>query len=286
MSTKTSLTDTFKLRDGHEIPCIGFGTWQTPDGDIATQAVKDALAAGYRHVDTASAYENEESVGKGIKESGLKRDDIFLTTKLWNSDRGYESALSACQKSLERLDLEYIDLYLIHWPANDKTYDDPVKVNKDTWRAFEKLQKDGLVRSIGLSNFLEPHIKQLLDDAEILPAVDQIEIHPGFPQFDTIKYCKENDILVEAWSPLGCGRVLSDERLIKIAEKYSKSVAQLCIRWALQHDVLPLPKSTHKDRIISNTQVFDFVINDEDMKTIDELPQFGYSTFNPDTVTF
>ena len=286
MTAKTSLTDTFKLRDGHNIPCVGFGTWQTPDGEVATRAVRDALDAGYRHIDTASAYENEVGVGKGLKESGLRREDIYLTTKLWNADRGFETTLQACQKSLERLDVEYLDLYLIHWPANDKVYDNPVQVNKDTWRAFEKLQKDGLVRSIGLSNFLEPHIKQLLDDAEILPAVDQIEFHPGYPQFDTVKYCKETNILVEAWSPLGCGRVLSDERLQKIASKYDKTVAQLCVRWALQHDVLPLPKSTHKERIESNALVFDFVIDEEDMKAIDELPEFGYSTFSPYTLPF
>ncbi len=283
---KSSLTDFFQLNDGRRIPCVGFGTWQTPDGETAIQSVKTALVSGYRHIDTAAAYNNEEGVGQGLRESGLKRDKIFVTTKLWNADRGYESTLKAAQLSLQKLGLEYIDLYLIHWPANDKVYDDPVAVNEATWRAFEKLQDDGLVRSIGLSNFLEPHIKQIFNICNTKPAVNQIECHPGYPQFETIKFCQQNDILVEAWSPLGCGRVLTDERLQKIADKYGKTVAQLCIRWELQHRVLPLPKSTHADRIISNTEVFDFVIAEEDMKAIDELPEFGYSTFSPFTLSF
>jgi len=283
---KKSLTDVYKLNDGNTIPCVGFGTWQTPDGETATAAVKDALSFGYRHIDTAAAYYNEGGVGRGISESGLKREEIFLTTKLWNTDRGYESTLQAAQKSLQLLGVEYVDLYLIHWPANEKVYDDPVKVNQETWRAFEKLQKDGLVRSIGVSNFLEPHLKQIFDVCEVKPAVDQIEFHPGYPQFETVKFCQENNIQVEAWSPLGCGRVLSDERLQKIADRYGKSIAQLCIRWELQHGILPLPKSTHTNRIKSNAEVFDFVVSDEDMKEIDDMPEFGYSTYSPFTLPF
>ncbi len=286
MTVLKSLSDVFTLRDGHAIPCVGFGTWQSQEGEVAKQAVKDALEIGYRHIDTAYAYYNERSVGLGIQESGLDRKDIFLTTKLWNTDRGYETTLKACQKSLELLGVDYLDLYLIHWPANDKVYDDPVKVNKDTWRAFEKLHKDGLVRSLGMSNFLKPHIEQILDDAEILPVVDQIEFHPGYPQFDAVEFCRQNGILVEAWSPLGSGRVLSDARLQKLAEKYGKTTAQICLRWELQHDVIPLPKSTHKERIISNAQIFDFDISAEDVRMIDELPTFGYSTYSPYTLPF
>ncbi len=286
MTTKTKLTDVYQLNDGREIPCVGFGTWQTPDDEIATRSVKDALAAGYRHVDAASAYENEESVGRGLAESGLKREEIFVTSKLWNADRGYETTLAAAKKSLERLGLEYLDLYLIHWPANAKVYDNPLEVNEATWRAFEKLQADGLVRSIGLSNFLVPHLQHILDVANVVPAVDQIEFHPGYWQKETVDFCQERNILVEAWSPLGCGRVLNDERLQKIAAKYGKSVAQLCVRWALQHNVLPLPKSTHTEYIEANAQVFDFEIDADDQKTIDGLPEFGYSTFNPDTLPF
>ncbi len=284
MTIKKSLSDTFALRNGYKIPCIGFGTWQASNGEIAQQAVKNALEIGYRHIDTASGYENEESVGLAIRESELRREEVFITTKLWNPDRGYETTLQACKKSLDLLGVEYLDLYLIHWPANEKVYDDPVKVNKDTWRAFEKLHKDGLVRSLGLSNFLEPHIAQILDDAEILPVVDQIEFHPGYPQFNAVECCRRNSIQVEAWSPLGCGRVLSDERLQNLARKYGKTTAQLCVRWALQHDVIPLPKSVHKERIASNAQVFDFEISPEDVKMIDDLPTFGYSTYSPYTL--
>lgn len=286
MQNKTSLTDVYQLNDGRTIPCVGYGTWQTPDGDVATQSVKTALECGYRHIDTAYAYYNEEGVGRGIRESGLKREDVFLTTKLWNTDRGYETTLKQAQLSLKNLGVEYIDLYLIHWPANDKVYDDPVAVNVATWKAFEKLQKDGLVRSIGVSNFLEPHLKQIFDACEVRPAVDQIELHPGYPQFDAVEFCHKNDIVVEAWSPLGCGRVLTDERLQAIASKYGKSVAQLSLRWELQHGILPLPKSTHAERIQSNAQLFDFVVSDEDMKAIDEMPEFGYSTYSPYTLPF
>ncbi len=285
MQAKKSLTDVYQLNDGNTIPCVGFGTWQTPD-EVVAQAVKDALELGYRHIDTAYAYYNEKGVGQGIRESGLKREEIFLTTKLWNADRGYESTLKQASESLKNLGVEYLDLYLIHWPANDKVYDDPISVNVATWKAFEKLHKDGLVRSLGVSNFLEPHLKQIFDVCEIKPAVDQIEIHPGYPQFETIEFCQKNDVVVEAWSPLGCGRVLTDERLQAIADRYGKSIAQLCLRWELQHGVLPLPKSTHKDRIQANTELFDFNISEEDMKTIDELPEFGFSTYSPYTLPF
>ena len=286
MSTPQKINDVFTLNDGNTIPCIGFGTWQTPDGDVVIDSVKAALASGYRHVDTASAYENETGVGKALAESGLKREDFFLTTKLWNADRGYESTLEAVKKSLARLGVEYIDLYLIHWPANNVVYSNPDEVNLGTWRAFEKLRRDGAVRSIGLSNFLVPHLQKILDVAEIAPAVDQIEFHPGYPQFETVDFCKKHGIQVEAWSPLGCGRVLSDERLAQIAKQYEKTVAQLCVRWALQHGVLPLPKSTHADRIASNIEVFDFTIDQNDMATIDSLPEFGFSTFSPFTLPF
>ncbi|MDO5307877.1 MAG: aldo/keto reductase [Planctomycetia bacterium] len=286
MSALTKLTDVFTLNDGARIPCVGFGTWQTPEGEVVVSSVKHALSCGYRHVDTASAYENETGVGQALAQSGLERSEIFLTTKLWNADRGYETTLKAAQLSLERLGVEYVDLYLIHWPANNRIYDDPVSVNQATWKAFEKLQKDGLVRSIGLSNFLVPHLEQILAVANVPPAIDQIEFHPGYPQFDTVKFCQEHNIQVEAWSPLGCGRVLTDERLVAIAGKYGKSVAQLCIRWALQHNILPLPKSVHADRIESNTLVFDFEISAEDMARIDALPEFGFSTFSPYDLPF
>ena len=278
-----SLKDTFRLGNGVEIPCIGYGTWQTPDGKTAVESVEYALRAGYRHIDTAAAYRNEESVGKAIAGSGLKRDEIFVTSKLWNTDRGYETALRAFDLSLKRLGLDYLDLYLVHWPSN-KT--DGAQVNADTWRAFEKLYGEGRIRAIGVSNFLTHHLEALMKTAAVAPMADQIEFHPGFQQPETVAFCQSHGILVEGWSPLGSGRVLSDERLKAIAAHYGKSVAQLCIRWCLQNNVLPLPKSVTPARIDENADVFDFEINADDIKAISALPPFGGSGLDPDKVKF
>ncbi|MDR1341086.1 MAG: aldo/keto reductase [Prevotellaceae bacterium] len=274
---------TFELNNGIHIPCIGFGTWQTPDGKTAVDSVKYAIETGYRHIDTAAIYGNEKSVGRGIRESGINREDLFITTKLWNTHRAYEATLKAFDTSLKNLGLDYLDLYLIHWPANKA---DGAKINSDTWRAFEKLHRDGLVKSIGVSNFLEHHLRSLLDGAKIIPAVNQIEFHPGQMQNETVSFCKSNNILVEAWSPLGTGRVLDNPALMEIARKYSKSVAQLCIRWILQNGILPLPKSITPSRIKENTEVFNFDISDDDIRAINSMPYFGGSGLNPDTVTF
>jgi diketogulonate reductase-like aldo/keto reductase len=275
--------DTFVLNNGIEIPCIGFGTWQTPDGKTAVDSVRYAVETGYRHIDTAAIYGNEKSVGRGIRESGINRAELFITTKLWNSNRGYDTTLKAFDASLENLGLDSVDLYLIHWPANR---DGGARINSETWRAFEKLYKDGLVKAIGVSNFLEHHLRMLLDEAEVVPAVNQIEFHPGQMQLETVSFCKSNGILVEAWSPLGTGRMLNNPELSEIALKYGKSVAQLCIRWVLQNGALPLPKSVTPSRIKENLEVFDFEISDADIRTINSMPYFGGSGLNPDTVTF
>jgi diketogulonate reductase-like aldo/keto reductase len=277
------LSDTFVLNNGIGIPCIGFGTWQTPDGQTAVDSVKYAIESGYRHIDTAAIYGNEKGVGQGIRESGIDRRELFITTKLWNTNRGYETALKAFDTSLKNLGLDYIDLYLIHWPDN---HSNGAKVNADTWRAFEKLYKEGAIKAIGVSNFLEHHLRPLLDRAEIVPAIDQIEFHPGQMQPETVSFCKSNGIFVQAWSPLGTGRMLNNPELTKIAQKYGKSVAQLCIRWVLQNDVLPLPKSVTPSRIKENADVFDFEISDADMQIVNSMPYFGGSGLNPDTVTF
>ena len=280
-----NLTDAFKLKNGVEIPCVGYGTWQTPDGEVAKQSVIEALKLGYRHIDTAAAYGNEKSVGEAIKESGVKREDIFVTSKLWNKCRGYETTIAAFNKTLEDLGLEYLDLYLIHWPANEKQFKNWNEINVDTWKAMVELYKAGKIKSIGVSNFRKHHLASLLE-FDVIPMVNQIEYHPGYMQEDLVEYCKSLGILVEGWSPLGTGRVLQNETLIKVAEKYSRSVAQICIKWALQKDILPLPKSVTPSRIEENAKVFDFELSAEDIKTIDNIGECGFSSLDPDEVEF
>ena len=275
------LTDSYELSNGVKIPCVGFGTWQAENGDIAYNAVTAALKAGYRHIDTAAIYRNEESVGQAIKDSGIKREDIFVTTKLWNKCRSYELCYSAFERSINKLGLDYVDLYLIHWPASPAEYDDFNEINLDAWKAMSEIYKSGKIKAIGVSNFLPHHLEALMA-CDIKPMVNQIEFHPGYMQRETVEYCKKCGIIVEAWSPLGSGRVLSDDRLKKIAEKYGKSVADICIRWCLQHGVLPLPKSVTESRIIENTKVFDFELSAEDMQAIDDFEEIGFSGFHPD----
>lgn len=279
------LTDCYTLVNGVKIPCVGFGTWQTPDGETAVNSVKCAIRDGYRHIDTAAAYGNEVSVGKAIRESGIPREELFVTSKLWNAERGYETTLRAFDKTLSDLGLDYLDLYLIHWPASSHLFDNWTEINLATWKAMTELYKAGKIRAIGVSNFLVHHIEPLME-TEVKPMVNQIEFHPGMMQKEIVKFCNDNNILVEAWSPLGSGRVLSDERLTAIAEKYGKSVAQLCIRWCLQNNTLPLPKSVTPSRITDNTKVFDFEISHEDMTFINGFEKIGYSGFHPDELDF
>ena len=275
-------TECFTLSNGVKIPCLGYGTWQTPTGEIARDSVKAALDAGYRHIDTAAGYGNEDSVGEGMRASGVAREDIFLTTKHWITHRGYEKTIEACNDSLRALGVDYIDLYLIHWPAVAKIADNWEEINAETWRGFEKLYKDGKLRAIGVSNYEETHIEALAKTAEIMPMVNQLEFHPGYMQLDNIRYNQKRGILVEAWSPLGSGAVLKDETLAKIAAKYNKSVAQLCIRLSLDYGILPLPKSTNAERIAQNAEVFDFEISAEDKAIIEAMPTLGYSGFTPE----
>lgn len=279
---KKSLTDTFVLSNGVEIPALGYGTWQAPDGDVTSAGVAAALKLGYRHIDTAFAYGNEVSVGDGIRKSGVARKDIFLTTKHWVTERGYEKTVKAIDASLTNLGVDYLDLYLVHWPCVEKISKDWKEINADTWRGFEAAYKAGKIRAIGVSNYEKKHIDALIDMVEIAPMVNQIEFHPGFTQMDNVKYSQEKGMVVEAWSPLGCGAVLGDERLKAIAAKYGKSVAQICLRFALQNGVLPLSKSVHAERIEANAQIFDFDIAADDMAAIAAITDLGFSGFVPE----
>ena len=270
----------FTLSNGVEIPAVGYGTYLTSEKDDGTVAA--ALAAGYRHFDTASFYGTEQALGDALKASGVPREELFLTSKLWKDEMGYENALAAFERSLQKLGTDYLDLYLIHWPRPDDLTAEWRQLDRDTWRALEDLYRAGRVRAIGVSNFLPHHLRSLMKTAEVMPMVNQIEFHPGYPQTYTVEFCKAHGILPEAWSPLGRTRVLQDERLAGIAAKYGKTVAQLCVRFALQRGVVPLPKSSSPARMQANLDVFDFVISDEDMDRILTLPQFGWSGLHPD----
>lgn len=276
----------YKLNNGVSIPAVGFGTWQTPDGCMAVSAVKTALCGGYSHIDTAAVYGNEESVGRGVRESLADRSDLFVTGKLWNTERGYDKTIAAFEKTLQDLDTDYLDLYLIHWPASPRQYSNWREINSETWRALETLYDQGKVRAIGVSNFGVSHLEALLEDCRIRPMVNQIEVHPGQNQTEIVDFCRDHDILVEAWSPLGTGRMLANPVLNEIGEAHDKSAAQVCIRWLLQRGILPLPKSVTPHRIAENIDVFDFELTDEDMNRINEIPYFGGSGLDPDKVDF
>ena len=277
-----NLSSTRTLANGVKIPCIGYGTWQTPGGDVARDSVKKALELGYRHVDTATVYGNEASVGEGIRLSGVKREDVFLTTKQWTNERGFENTVAAAERALKTLGVDYLDLYLVHWPAVEKLSPDWAAINAETWRGFEKLYKDGKVRAIGVSNFMPAQLAALKECAEVQPMVDQVEFHPGHIQRNVLDYCRENGIVVEAWSPLGSGRLLADPLVNEIGAAHGKSAAQTCVRYALQHGIVPLPKSVTPERIAANADVFDFALTDAEMAALDAMPETGYSGYHPD----
>lgn len=276
----------YKLNNGMSIPQIGFGTWQTPDGDVAESSVLHALEAGYRHIDTAAIYGNEESVGRAIKKSGINREELFITTKLWNNNHSYEKAKAAIDESLKKLDLDYVDLYLIHWPNPLEIRETYVEGNAESWRAMEEAVAEGKVKAIGVSNFHPHHLDELLKTAKIKPAVNQIFLNPSDSQPEIVAYCQEKDILLEAYSPLGTGRIFEITELQEIAARYNKTVAQVVIRWSLQHGFLPLPKSVTESRIKENLDVFDFELTEADMEKINGLTSQAGSALNPDETTF
>lgn len=245
------------------MPYFGLGVYKVEEGNEVIDSVKTALEVGYRAIDTAALYENEEGVGKAIKESGIPREEIFVTTKVWNTDHGYEKTLKAFDKSISKLGLDYVDLYLIHWPGKDTFI--------DTWRALEKLYRDGRVRAIGVSNFKPHHLQTLMEHSEEKPVINQVELHPYFQQKELREFCKQHDIVVEAWSPLGRGQVLDDPVLAEIGKKYGKTPAQVTLRWHLQNDIVIIPKSVTPSRIKENADIFDFELTAEDMEQIDQL---------------
>ena len=276
MKNITDLQGTFTLHNGVKMPYFGLGVYLSEDGQEVINAVQWALEAGYRHIDTASIYKNEEGVGKGIKESRVPRKDIFVVSKVWNSDQGYDSTLSAVEASLKRLDLDYLDLYLIHWPVEGKF--------KDTWRALEKLYKANRIKAIGVSNFMQHHLEDLLQDAEIVPMVNQMEFHPYLVQQNLMDFCSSHKIQYEALSPMMQGKIFELEELKGLAKKYTKTIAQIVLRWDLQKGVVTIPKSAKKERIISNADIFDFELSKGDVTFLDGLNRG--KRFGPDPDNF
>jgi len=278
----------YKLKNGVEIPCIGYGTAPLTDaiGKEMPVGIKYALKCGYRLIDTAWAYKNEEYLGKAIRESEIDRKELFITSKCSNRFRGYERALACFKESLSLLKLEYLDLYLIHWPAKDGPEKEWQKLNSETWRAFETLYKDGYIRAIGVSNFWPHHLKPLMENAEIQPMVLQLEYHPGYTQPGPVAFAKENGMIVEAWSPFGSGQLLNNDTLKRIGEKYGKTPAQVILNWCIRNEIIPIPKSNNEKRVAENLNVFDFELSDEDMNTLNSMSYFGGSGWTPDTITW
>lgn len=281
--TMNSIYDTYTLNNGVKIPCVGFGTYKAADGksaDIITTAIEE----GYRYLDTASFYDTEELVAEAVKQSGIPRKEFFIATKVWKTEMGYEECLKACEKSLKRLGTDYLDLYLIHWPLPETGYEDWKQLDIDTWRAMEKLYKEGKVRAIGVCNFLPHHLENLIENCEIIPALNQLEYHPGYTQEAAVQYCREKGIMLQAWSPMGRRRLFEEPSLKEMAEKYGVSVAKLCLRFSVQNRVIPLPKASVRERMKANMELFDFEISKEDMYRLNTLPQLGWSGEHPDRV--
>ena len=278
--------DSFTLTNGVEIPCLGFGTWRLKAGAECYEAVKHAIRIGYRHIDTAAIYENEASVGQAVRNGEIPRRELFITSKLWNTSRTFDQSLRAFDESMTKLNLDYLDLYLIHWPSVLGIDKDWERTNREKWRALEQLYFDGRIRAIGVSNFLPHHLLSLLEQATVSPMVNQLEIHPGYPQTDTVAFCQSHGILPEAWSPLARGSILDVPELKTLAGKLSRSPAQVCLRWCLQNGVLPLTKSSSPERMAANADLFEFSIPEDDMRTINLMPPCGGSCINPDDRTF
>lgn len=274
---------TYTLENGVKIPAIGYGSFlSTEKGGY--QTVLDALKCGYRYIDTAYFYKNEDEIGKAIKESGIKREDIFLCSKVWPTRMGYEETKLCFEDSCGSLGTDYIDLYLIHWPKKSQSDENWAELIKETWRAMEELYEQGRIKAIGLSNFLPHHIRPLLETAKIKPMVNQLELHAGYMQSETVKYCRTHNILVEAWSPLGRGAVLNNENVAAMAKKYQKSPAQILLKYLYQKQIVIIPKASSVERMNENKDIFDFYLSDDDVSILDCMPQTGFSGEHPDYV--
>ncbi len=270
------IDSTIRMNNGVNIPRLGLGMFRSPKGRKSFSTVLYALHFGYRHVDTATLYNNEREVGEAVKESGIPRDQIFVTTKLWNNDHGYDKTLRAFEKSMKELNLDTIDLYLIHWPVSDK--------RKESWKALQKIYEEGRCRSIGVSNYMIPHLDELLSETDVVPVVNQVEFSPFLYQKSLLEYCRSKTILLEAYSPITKGKRLNDPDLMKIANKYGKTSTQILIRWGLQHDLVLLVKSNRVERIEENASVFDFEITAEDMRFLDSLDDNYRTSWDPTNV--
>ncbi len=273
MEGKMDLSTKIELNNGVKMPIFGLGTYQMKSVSETRLSVLAALDAGYRLIDTAAIYDNEYDVGVAINQSGIPRDEIFLTTKLWNTDQGFDQAIKACESSLKRLDVSYVDLYLIHWPLKNRRL--------ESWRALEQLYNDGKCRAIGVSNFTINHLSELLDVSIVTPAINQVEFSPYTYQADLLHFCNDNGIQLEAYSPLTKGIKLQDPRLLRIALKYSKTPSQILLRWSIQTGVIVVCKSIRKERIIENANIFDFKISDKDMKRLDALDEDLRTSWDP-----
>ena len=275
-----NINDCYTLNNGVQIPCIGFGTYKAATGNSA-DIIATAIEAGYRFFDTASFYETESYLAEAIKRSGLPREDFFITSKVWKTEMGYQETLEAFERTLKNLNTDYLDLYLIHWPR-PTLYKEWKDVCIATWKAMEELYKAGKVRAIGLSNFLPHHLDVILQNCTVKPMVNQLEMNPGYTQEAAVNYSQANDILVQAWSPLGRQRVLQAKLLVELAEKYQVSPARICLRYELQKGINPIPKASAMERMKDNMNVFNFTISAEDMHKLNTLPQIGWSGEHPD----
>jgi len=276
-----SIYDCFKLNNGMKIPCVGFGTYKAAERNNV-EVLKTAIEAGYRYFDTASFYQTEDFLGQAIRESNLPREDFFLVSKMWKDEMGYQQTKDALEKSLKRLGTDYLDIYLIHWPRPSADCENWKELDLETWRAMEELQKEGKIRGLGLSNFLPHHIKNILENGTVKPVVNQLELHPGYMQQAAVQYCKEHGIQMQAWSPIGRRRILEDGLILELAGKYQVSSAQLCLRFLLQNDIIPLPKSSSMERMKQNMDLFHFEISEEDVSRLATMPQAGWSGEHPD----